>query len=1076
MAPTHKTYVVDEINKTVTIRQEHYVLSEGTFVAGYHHVVQATQVDVKTGFRNPGCDLDLYAARVVVDAGGGHIDVSGAAGVDAPTGRPDATGYQPDTRNGGNGGKGGDGKPGQAAGHVSIFAGRIEGGTLTVKARGGVGGRAQDGGNGKDGKQPPERSKAAVPQMHQTGMRVIDEKHRAPVYEWDWDVTWIGRLKAAEAYLLVANQTSEGIGGGNGGHAGLAGAPGAGGSGGNVSIHSVVPCKTPVNATELAGGDAGATATHGHPGKGGEGGLGAKYLYKADAGMVPIGWSAYDEDDKWNQHWNSCNSKAFWISVDHFANLGVDNNYIVYDGSCKKLKLRAAPGQAGTAGGYGDQGARNAPAIPVADRGADGRFETATAGEGHAPRREAPLAYLLMLERSATAAIVNRDRELAADILRWLMVLTARFKQAGGDASGEPVKRRTIYYASEQRLLALGNDDAQGAPALRCVYKDIGLYSGFVETLLGHVSRQEQYVATFAEEARSLDEKREAVTKAIDAADQYIVHLTGSVLEPGTITYALEREKQLKTAIGELDVQVLDYQDVLERMPQTLQQEIDAEIRKKTELNVWTMLELIGMAAGIAINFASAAGSLKEMVSKVGAFYKESLELSTFGDILKEGIWSREFTQIKEDLSALLETDEWKNLSRDAKAFIGKTSDFHAKIDAYDAIAKSRKEVGFALDRIDVQASVLVFDTAKLDLKKQRNEFEHYIRTFLDDYEQAREWKHVFTDYFDTAETRFDLLAHLAEIQAERRRLEYEREQARKNIEVLRTQLGKLSFDPEAGVLGDIAGSLEANLNLAYEAALNRITDEGRAYAIWTLGQHAFPPVRGNLKAEFLRASLHEPLWEKIQNLLSSGSLPASKDFSSSPMVWRREEYPKQFERFAETGKITLTLSPDPASNIYFERIIDARVYLRGATVEQGSEVHCILRHSGVSEFLDRQRNVVVCYQEPRGIEFSYIEKEGDVPGPDYDYEGAIRNRFDTDTGISRIRYSPYTSWELRVVPDYRQTTGGRVYNQNIDLSALEAIELRLNLFYSSYLVNAKAKPAAMPGMAESSRDGAFSL
>jgi len=501
-------------------------------------------------------------------------------------------------------------------------------------------------------------------------------------------------------------------------------------------------------------------------------------------------------------------------------------------------------------------------------------------------------------------------------------------------------------------------------------------------------------------------------------------------------------------------VQILDYRYVLETMPNALQEEIDAEIRKKTQMTLWTALEFIGMAAGVVVNFASAASSIMSMVNKVKDFYKESLDLVSWGEIFKDGIWNREFGEIKDDLKKLLDTDEWKNASKDTKAFIESATDFRAKIAAYDEIIESRKTVDFTLDILDVQASVLIFDTAKLDLKKQRNAFQSFIVAFLDDYEQAREWNHSFNDFFDTSETRFDLLAHLAGVQAERRDLEYQRSLCQKNLDVLREQRAKLDLDPAKFMAEDVRTSLEANLNLAVEEGLGRIQDEARAFRIWTLEEHPFPRIPKNLDAELLRSKFHEPLWGKISGQLSSGSLPAHKDFSDEPVVWRREEYPKQFEVFARTGKITLTLPVDEKSNIYFERIIDAKVFLRGATVGGDSEFYCVLRHSGVSEFLGRDRRIVTCYQEPRSIEFSYIV-EGAAPNwkPQYHYPGAIEESFDTREGIERIRYSPYTTWEIRVIRDYRQGERSKVYNREIDLSTVEAIELRFEVFFNSFHV-----------------------
>jgi hypothetical protein len=79
MASTNNV-ITDETTKTVTIRQEAYTLDQGTFREGYHHIIYATTVNVNKGFVNPGCDLTVYCARLVVDSTSGKIDVSGKNG------------------------------------------------------------------------------------------------------------------------------------------------------------------------------------------------------------------------------------------------------------------------------------------------------------------------------------------------------------------------------------------------------------------------------------------------------------------------------------------------------------------------------------------------------------------------------------------------------------------------------------------------------------------------------------------------------------------------------------------------------------------------------------------------------------------------------------------------------------------------------------------------------------------------------------------------------------------------------------------------------------------------------------
>ncbi|HKS27109.1 MAG TPA: hypothetical protein VJS44_04790, partial [Pyrinomonadaceae bacterium] len=786
----------DETTKTVIIRQEVYTLEQGTFRKGYHHIVYATTVNVKKGFVNPGCDLTIYCARLVVDSGGGKIDVSGEDGAGYSEGnRVDANTTKGQSYDGGDGKDGADGKPGQNGGKVDIHAARILGGTLEIISRGGKGGRAQDGGNGMDGRQPTERAKSPVPKQVKVGEVWVETGSGGrgmyqPQYGWGDDVKKIGH-DSVGAYLYVTHWAEGGVTGGNGGNAGLAGKPGNGGNGGSVIVRSLGDLTVAIK-TELGAGEKGAQAKHGKPGNGGGGGLGAKYLYRSSIRTTTTDWTAFDESEELRDFWDR--SKKQWF--DYYNLLDVDKNYIDGEGDNRKLKLRAGSGAQGRAGGYGSTGAANQPAVPSADNGRPGSYTPVKAEAADAAYRKVYYSYLTMLQRSATGALLNHNNDEAGDTLRWLMLLTTYYRNAKSNAPKDDKERQRLYYEAEQALLTVDRDDSAGKRALRCVYKDIDKYANFVETHLDHIIAQEKIFDDYLKSEEKAASLKKVVEDSIVEAKSHIKHLTGDTSEKGSITYYLEKEKQLKAAISDLDVQLLDYKYKLESMERLLQEEIDGEIRKKTEMSVWTVLELVGMAAGVAINFAGAVGSLKKMVDTVKDFYKTTMELSTIGDILKEGIWKKEFTQVKEDLAKLLETDEWKNLSADKKKFITSVTDFRAKIAAYDEIVKSRRNVKFELDSLDVEASVLIFDTAKLELKKQRNEFEAFIRKLIDEYKQAQKWKHLFADYFDTAETRFDMLAHLADIQAERRELEYQRAACQRNLTLLNAELDKLNFNP----------------------------------------------------------------------------------------------------------------------------------------------------------------------------------------------------------------------------------------------------------------------------------------
>lgn len=1060
--------ITDETNKTVTIRKEAYTLEQGSFRKGYHHIIYATTVNVKKGFVNPGCDLTIYSAQLIVDSAGGKIDVSGVDGAGYREGdRVDANTTKGQSYDGGDGKDGEDGKPGQNGGKVDIHAAHILGGTLEVISQGGKGGRAQDGGNGMDGKQPTERTRSAVPKQVVVGRDWVEtgrsgEGRWVDRYGWGDDVKQIGKGGIA-AYLLVTHRAESGAPGGNGGNAGLAGKPGNGGNGGSVTVRSLGALSVTIK-TELGAGEKGGQAKHGEPGKGSDGGLGAKYLYKSSVGTVDTDWAAFDENADLQSVWDR--SKTW---VDHFNDLNVDGNFVEGEGNSRKLKLRASSGAHGKNGGYGPTGATNKPAVPSAENGRDGKYTSldATGTADSLP----PYAYLLMLQRNATSALLNRDNDEAADILRWLMLLTSNYRNLDPNPPPpeprppqEDKDRQRLYYEAEQALLTRDRDDSAGDRAPRCAITDIKSYSKFVEDLLKHVERLEKNFNSYLTAAEKSDAQKAALEANIKGAETRIDNLTGAKEKPGSILYNLEKEKQLKAAISGLDVQLLDYKYKLESMPRILQEEIDREIHEETKMSFWTVLELVGMAAGIAINFASAAGSLKEMLGKVKDFYKTTMELSTISEILKEGIWKKEFTQVKEDLGKLLETEEWKKLSEDKKKFIASVTDFRAKIAAYDEIINSRKNVKFEFDSLDIEASVLIFDTAKLELKKQRNEFEAYIRKFIDAYKQAQEWKHLFADYFDTAETRFDMLAHLADIQAERRELEYQRTVCQRNLALLADELDKLNFHPEKVQGDDIRTSLETNLNIAIDQALNLIMEEGRAYTIWTLEPYKFPKVPKNLNAAILKSNFHEPVWGQIMIKASSGTSPVWRDFSKSPFVWKREDYKQQFESFDKTGRITLSLSVDKSSNQYFERLMDAKIYLVGAKAKADSPFYCILRHRGISDFLHSEteangdHKVITCYQEPRTIQFSYVvEGEGDKAKPIYNHgDDAINQSFDLDEKhLTRIRYSPYATWEVEIISNYRRAKGesNKVYNQDIDLNSIQEIQLRGRVIFTSLVV-----------------------
>ena len=395
MSTIANSVVVDEATKTVTIRQVEFTLHEKDFMKGYHHVIYASTVYVKKGFLNPGRNLTIYAAQIVVDRGGGNVDVSGATGTGyAPNNRHSAGGLKKNSYDGDNGFDGQDGGPGGDSGDITIHAGRIKGGAVSLNSKGGAGGRAQDGGHGWKGETPPERARPNTPKQIVVGYKTEEIGSRfvsVPVYGWGGDTLKIGNHDFWTAYLYVTHQAPRGADGGNGGNAGLAGRPGNGGKGGKVRIRTLLEPEAPIAANQCAGGAAGESGGHGTPGSGVDGGLGAKFLYHGSVKTTTIDWSTYDEKPEWDENWNTKNSTTFWVSVDHFDNLGVNNDYIDhYDGTHKKLKLRNGSGNRGQNGGYGPSGLRTSPAAQTASRGADGSSETGRVDMSGASYRDIP--------------------------------------------------------------------------------------------------------------------------------------------------------------------------------------------------------------------------------------------------------------------------------------------------------------------------------------------------------------------------------------------------------------------------------------------------------------------------------------------------------------------------------------------------------------------------------------------------------------------------------------------------------------------------------------------------------------
>ena len=389
---------------TEIIQQADYSLKKGTFHAGKHHLIYAATVEIGEGFKNPGCDLIIFTSRLTVPDEGAEIDVSGADGEGYMPGKTDKDGNGHKNLVDGNDGEdGADGEPGQGGGNVAIHACRVMGGDLTIKAKGGQGGRGQDGGNGVDGIGGQNGTDGKEAPRHVTPREVTYPNRERIGYEshtFSHD---------EELYVSTGEYGPQpGSRGGNGGKAGSAGKSGDGGKGGNIHLFSInrpeIKKADPQNGGE-PGGEAG---THGKPGTGAEGGGGGKYSYY---------WSGF------SGNWFSVDSKEKfdeWPS-DRVNSFNVRNAYRDPD---NRLKVRAAHGEHGT------DGAQPSEEPEKGKKGGDGRFYRDTFHSIlDVSGKNVPWEYLLMLQQSAEIAAINQATELARDILTWLAALTEQYRQ-----------------------------------------------------------------------------------------------------------------------------------------------------------------------------------------------------------------------------------------------------------------------------------------------------------------------------------------------------------------------------------------------------------------------------------------------------------------------------------------------------------------------------------------------------------------------------------------------------------------------------------------------------------------------
>lgn len=1039
-----RTYAFDEKSETVTIRDAGLKLSQNDILPNYHHVIYSDCVTLDGSIKNPGYNLTIFAGEIIV-TDKAEIDVSGVAESGFAEGdAPHGTGHGERLVDGENGGNGKDAKPGGKGGRVNLYAFKTSGlSKLTIKSIGGQGGRGQDGGNGKDGGPVPERPMPPKPVWvkDKSGNGYVDLKGdhiSSNKGHWQGSYSQIGKATGAE--LLVANSSSMGETGGHGGHAGLAGRPGDGGKGGRIEVWSLdqKPAKP---AMKVGGGKAGPKAKHGKPGVATKGGLGAKYIYYSHLFAVRIGFSTLD---------NSTDKAAWqaqWVGTVHFNNLKVNKDFVTTVKGKKSLRLRSLPGSDGIDGGYDGRRGR-APAVKAAEKGADGssainRFEKP-------PKLTIPmLDYALLLYRCGTVAIANGDKDRARTTLRWLRFVTS------GTCVTDQI--RTLRDNADQQLATIdrGPDDRP----LRVSFTDMKAAHTLVTSALDDLVEREERRDNYAKALRSSADRTAVLQQMIAEAQDQLAHLQGNSGDPGGIDFLAERELSFKRDILDLDRRLSVLGARLNGMPTELQDGIDAKIREKMAISFWDVMEMLGMMAGIAINFASATGSVVKLANTVKEAYSSSLGVETWGEILKEGIWSRSLSDIKDGVQAVAGTEEFKKAfgaaQKDTSAFAKSVIGFYGQFAAYEKLRQEQKKniIDIDLDLIDLQARVLVFDTAKLEMKLQLNKLQFDLRKFIDEYEAAQKWVYLFTDYFDTISARFDILANLSDTQANLRELRFQYALTERNLTSAQDQLSRLRFETAGRATGEGGISFEADAAIAMQRGLDLVQEADRAYRMWTLENSNFK-LPAKLTGSSLKSAYTKNLGAGILRKVARASKAANDKSRGASFDFSRYQTDQAaFEKTFYDGEtnswlFNLNVEMDLASDYYFERLLNVEAFLKGAKVAKRSSILCFIRHRGTSRFMHRNGDVLTALKIPHAIEFEYV--------PDGDgnklKDGEITQRFESDEWMSRIHYSRYTNWELQLPKDYKPSKKSPTYNKELDLSGLQSIELK----FDSYRQNRK--------------------
>lgn len=1031
-------FVLDEDSKTITITQPDFHLNTQSILAGYHHIIWATTIWIDEDISAPGLNISLTAAQIVVRDSGAIIDTTGSAGKDGTSPQsPDAIGVKPGSVDGNDGHDGQDGADGQKGGNLNIYAAEITGGPLKFIGMGGAGGMAQKGGDGVDGTAPADAKDANFPKKVQVGTKTVAVHSRyvqVPVYGWGDDVKVIGSDSFTKASLLMAFQAEKGHRGGRGGAAGLAGKPGNGGDGGSLAVMTLRRRSAEI-PYQIGGGVAGASAKNGTPGKAGKAGRGGRFLFNASIGFVSIDWSVYERKGKWKEHWHG--SK-------HFENLGVDKKLLTADG--KGLIDRAPSGAAGAPGGWGKDGLAKSPTPAKAKLGKGGQSGMVQASANSKPRTDIPMSYLIDLQRSVTIAIANRDTDLAGVILEWLLFLTSPYAVLPKNPSQEQTARNRIYRDAGQSVLTLGRDEKMVEKAN--IYSDISEYAAFVEGSITHLRQQASHLAQFNEATQTGMIDLNSLKQAIKETETYQRHLMGSVSQAGSIMFLRARENSLKDSIGKLDVDIFNLRIRLSQMEDELRSGIERKFQEDNKITLSMVLDITMMAVGIGMSLYTFGTSLASVATQVKKFYIEKHDINNWTGIIKEGIWTSTFVELKADLSPFMATDEWKAMTKEVAPLVKKVVDFAGKVEAYSEIMNNRSKL--KTDLVDIQASVLTFDIAKLELRRQRAQLEFDLHKLLDDFKEARDWKAVFENFFHTCNTRFDNLAHLAELQAARREAEFQLGVSERNEAALKAQLALKTFNPSSVDAQTTLQSMMSGHALAVDQGLQRVLDMARAYRAWSLESYPLPPIPQNLTADDLNNRFLQPLLTEIRLRQSSMARRAEQDMPAQFVP--RSLFPQdkqEFERACFDSDLgawrfnfSIPLGQDP--NAFHVRLRDVRAYPLGLGIAANSEIYCLLIHHGASEFLDIHKEPVHTLQVPRRITYSYRLAPDNTR--EIEYPGVVRTKFD-EIGTNQIRYSPYATWELQVFPNHKVLADGQVYNRGLDWSAFDGIEL----VYSAY-------------------------